>query len=160
MIRRPPRSTRTDTLFPYTTLFRSTLRRDQRDAGDDEQQARDPRRADILAQQQEGTDRREHPPGPARDRIDDRKVSDLIAPLQAQAVGEVDKRGKEDEADRDAAPRHARGRQDPRHPPPLHDTPELIKVTDNATPHVPPTICQKGPRPDSRVAGTGCRRGG
>src|SRR3546814_11462392 len=26
MIRRPPRSTRTDTLFPYTTLFRSKLR--------------------------------------------------------------------------------------------------------------------------------------
>src|SRR3546814_20820037 len=26
MIRRPPRSTRTDTLFPYTTLFRSTER--------------------------------------------------------------------------------------------------------------------------------------
>src|SRR3546814_16572139 len=28
MIRRPPRSTRTDTLFPYTTLFRSLLRVD------------------------------------------------------------------------------------------------------------------------------------
>src|SRR3546814_4062489 len=27
MIRRPPRSTRTDTLFPYTTLFRSSARR-------------------------------------------------------------------------------------------------------------------------------------
>src|SRR3546814_7837145 len=26
MIRRPPRSTRTDTLFPYTTLFRSARR--------------------------------------------------------------------------------------------------------------------------------------
>src|SRR3546814_12943426 len=26
MIRRPPRSTRTDTLFPYTTRFRSALR--------------------------------------------------------------------------------------------------------------------------------------
>src|SRR3546814_5779395 len=26
MIRRPPRSTRTDTLFPYTTLFRSSHR--------------------------------------------------------------------------------------------------------------------------------------
>src|SRR3546814_3401307 len=26
MIRRPPRSTRTDTLFPYTTLFRSAVR--------------------------------------------------------------------------------------------------------------------------------------
>src|SRR3546814_1824574 len=30
MIRRPPRSTRTDTLFPYTTLFRSyRVRRDR-----------------------------------------------------------------------------------------------------------------------------------
>src|SRR3546814_16726977 len=28
MIRRPPRSTRTDTLFPYTTLFRSSYRHD------------------------------------------------------------------------------------------------------------------------------------
>src|SRR3546814_21184646 len=27
MIRRPPRSTRTDTLFPYTTLFRSLVAR-------------------------------------------------------------------------------------------------------------------------------------
>src|SRR3546814_18485329 len=27
MIRRPPRSTRTDTLFPYTTLFRSAVLR-------------------------------------------------------------------------------------------------------------------------------------
>src|SRR3546814_15831336 len=30
MIRRPPRSTRTDTLFPYTTLFRSSRRRSLR----------------------------------------------------------------------------------------------------------------------------------
>src|SRR3546814_2769167 len=30
MIRRPPRSTRTDTLFPYTTLFRSDGRHAQR----------------------------------------------------------------------------------------------------------------------------------
>src|SRR3546814_2270743 len=28
MIRRPPRSTRTDTLFPYTTLFRSAITAD------------------------------------------------------------------------------------------------------------------------------------
>src|SRR3546814_3326494 len=33
MIRRPPRSTRTDTLFPYTTLFRSD-RQDQDHPGD------------------------------------------------------------------------------------------------------------------------------
>src|SRR3546814_8641262 len=30
MIRRPPRSTRTDTLFPYTTLFRSEESNDER----------------------------------------------------------------------------------------------------------------------------------
>src|SRR3546814_7292542 len=38
MIRRPPRSTRTDTLFPYTTLFRSPRRprasRDRRRSAD------------------------------------------------------------------------------------------------------------------------------
>src|SRR3546814_20827664 len=36
MIRRPPRSTRTDTLFPYTTLFRSPPQRlaaEQQDRG-------------------------------------------------------------------------------------------------------------------------------
>src|SRR3546814_14416203 len=33
MVRRPPRSTRTDTLFPYTTLFRSA--RNARDGHDD-----------------------------------------------------------------------------------------------------------------------------
>src|SRR3546814_10117896 len=40
MIRRPPRSTRTDTLFPYTTLFRSQdlgyTRRRTRDAAETE----------------------------------------------------------------------------------------------------------------------------
>src|SRR3546814_13573952 len=34
MIRRPPRSTRTDTLFPYTTLFRSKAGGDDRDRTD------------------------------------------------------------------------------------------------------------------------------
>src|SRR3546814_11333413 len=33
MIRRPPRSTRTDTLFPYTTLFRSDEGRRRRGVG-------------------------------------------------------------------------------------------------------------------------------
>src|SRR3546814_4378155 len=40
MIRRPPRSTRTDTLFPYTTLFRSARLGDiARDLGDTERAA-------------------------------------------------------------------------------------------------------------------------
>src|SRR3546814_18282629 len=33
MIRRPPRSTRTDTLFPYTTLFRSGKKLERADRG-------------------------------------------------------------------------------------------------------------------------------
>src|SRR3546814_12587734 len=33
MIRRPPRSTRTDTLFPYTTLFRSEGQRELPEQG-------------------------------------------------------------------------------------------------------------------------------
>src|SRR3546814_5444951 len=54
MIRRPPRSTRTDTLFPYTTLFRSCFpegadagqcrARDGRQ-GTDDARGGDPRRA-------------------------------------------------------------------------------------------------------------------
>src|SRR3546814_7833569 len=40
MIRRPPRSTRTDTLFPYTTLFRSA----EGHADDDGLRALEPRR--------------------------------------------------------------------------------------------------------------------
>src|SRR3546814_16381558 len=64
MIRRPPRSTRTDTLFPYTTLFRSIVRprlhREPMDADDagrsldhlgrDEILARRVRRHDRLNQ--------------------------------------------------------------------------------------------------------------
>src|SRR3546814_4532592 len=53
MIRRPPRSTRTDTLFPYTTLFRST----------DDARLAEPRR---------GRDRRERHPGADRSRGDER----------------------------------------------------------------------------------------
>src|SRR3546814_9585020 len=51
MIRRPPRSTRTDTLFPYTTLFRSLHPRDR--------WLHRPGRRDHAAQgRQPGADRR------------------------------------------------------------------------------------------------------
>src|SRR3546814_16526109 len=51
MIRRPPRSTRTDTLFPYTTLFRSN----------DLPQARAARTKAFFGKRTG----REHPPRPA-----------------------------------------------------------------------------------------------
>src|SRR3546814_7673788 len=41
MIRRPPRSTRTDTLFPYTTLFRSARHRGRRRSPQPTQEARE-----------------------------------------------------------------------------------------------------------------------
>src|SRR3546814_9023462 len=40
MIRRPPRSTRTDTLFPYTTLFRSPDQQPRHDLVANAQQQR------------------------------------------------------------------------------------------------------------------------
>src|SRR3546814_16140695 len=43
MIRRPPRSTRTDTLFPYTTLFRSRVARCDRPRLPDRRIVADPR---------------------------------------------------------------------------------------------------------------------
>src|SRR3546814_7665656 len=52
MIRRPPRSTRTDTLFPYTTLFRSRVRHERMlDLGGGEPMARDVHDVVHAAQQ-------------------------------------------------------------------------------------------------------------
>src|SRR3546814_1660205 len=54
MIRRPPRSTRTDTLFPYTTLFRSHISLNQifyLSASNDDDYGRSmPRRMTIAGQ--------------------------------------------------------------------------------------------------------------
>src|SRR3546814_17537726 len=53
MIRRAPRSTRTDTLFPYTTLFRSAERRvGQHDGSEKTEEAGDQQGADLEEQQQ------------------------------------------------------------------------------------------------------------
>src|SRR3546814_17010810 len=86
MIRRPPRSTRTDTLFPYTTLFRSCVphrsgtRRQARGDHLDRQRYADPGGQPLVAQpRRDGTrqralwierdidrDRRQHQRGRAR----------------------------------------------------------------------------------------------
>src|SRR3546814_18877825 len=48
MIRRPPRSTRTDTLFPYTTLFRSDASLFPASAGDRLREAREKQKLSIA----------------------------------------------------------------------------------------------------------------
>src|SRR3546814_12166583 len=48
MIRRPPRSTRTDTLFPYTTLVRSALATARKVAADTGLTARETQHLDAL----------------------------------------------------------------------------------------------------------------
>src|SRR3546814_9370994 len=60
MIRRPPRSTRTDTLCPYTTLFRSCLHRDPPGP----QPRHDPGRKETLSQNSDSVRR----PGPPQGR--------------------------------------------------------------------------------------------
>src|SRR3546814_19314739 len=88
MIRRPPRSTRTDTLFPYTTLFRSGGALDGIERMD--------RRVDLhrRAEQRLGTD------------LDARAVEndaagvdvDAVAQMGVHAVGAAERRFDEDVA--------------------------------------------------------------
>src|SRR3546814_14582442 len=71
MIRRPPRSTRTDTLFPYTTLFRSPADTgDDRDAFDRPYHVRreriDRRRCGHIARIDPAAVRSDHPGEHAR----------------------------------------------------------------------------------------------
>src|SRR3546814_1830354 len=63
MIRRPPRSTRTDTLFPYTTRFRSGKDHADHqvadgDVGDRAEHDDDDRRRDDGAERAAGADRK------------------------------------------------------------------------------------------------------
>src|SRR3546814_8149044 len=82
MIRRPPRSTRTDTLFPYTTLFRSDAAHGRLRAGDpDEGRPAVARRADHhdhLAQRRQAPPARGGPaPSPRRRSRSEEHTSEL-----------------------------------------------------------------------------------
>src|SRR3546814_4448890 len=67
MIRRPPRSTRTDTLFPYTTLFRSRRRRSEPRRGrlGDTPAHQALRALDLAGRGADGTGRLRHRAGQA-----------------------------------------------------------------------------------------------
>src|SRR3546814_7427833 len=104
MIRRPPRSTRTDTLFPYTTLFRSVLDRPRR-------------RLDRHAWLERF--RQEHLPA----------LHESSRTAQCRAHRRR-RRGVAPEAGEEwRRPRGRRRRADPPHPrPPRHGVPELQSV--------------------------------
>src|SRR3546814_5319455 len=80
MIRRPPRSTRTDTLFPYTTLFRSRRLYGRHHVGRDRQQQIPDSASSGMRETRGGTRR---PLRPAR-----RKLQ-LLAELHARFHQEV-----------------------------------------------------------------------
>src|SRR3546814_9735563 len=73
MIRRPPISTRTDTLFPYTTLFRSAR---PRGGGADPHEARD-----VLGHRRRQPHVSTRGPG-RRDRASRARRPDTMAPLR------------------------------------------------------------------------------
>src|SRR3546814_5282285 len=59
MIRRPPRSTRTDTLFPYTTLFRSPVQHDIGKDGESDDEGPDRRQVHGSPSFRIGAERKE-----------------------------------------------------------------------------------------------------
>src|SRR3546814_20218358 len=77
MIRRPPRSTRTDTLFPYTTLFRSAV---------------DRRRTRDLSSRHARAARLDASGDRARGRLDDRRTDRGRAARAPGAVALGDRR--------------------------------------------------------------------
>src|SRR3546814_18314407 len=84
MIRRPPKSTRTDTLFPYTTLFRSLLARLDRPLGHPEQ-------ADVVVALGIAGDLDElrHTFAPAVERLDPGARSALVVKVEIDVAAAV-----------------------------------------------------------------------
>src|SRR3546814_2975538 len=64
MVRRPPRSTRTDTLFPYTTRFRSEIAAEEhaRHVAEREKRARERRRLGLFGAGEVAGSRLHHRP--------------------------------------------------------------------------------------------------
>src|SRR3546814_16517777 len=104
MIRRPPRSTRTDTLFPYTTLFRSIGQRIvERDIGLDTDDREIPGRRPVTIGQRLGRDIAVRP-----------REQEQRARIGRQRRGDRMRLGKV--AGQAERPRLATGNTDPRQP--------------------------------------------
>src|SRR3546814_7520677 len=93
MIRRPPRSTRTDTLFPYTTLFRSVdagiadgAQRDGREGQQAVAQAAESRRGAALGAEHRRADVGEQEVGGPDGRAGDPFPEAVLAELHRHAA--------------------------------------------------------------------------
>src|SRR3546814_15603244 len=115
MLRRPPRSTRTDTPLPYTTLFRSHLRLPPREdevvgveSRRQEHRTDHPQRLVRIIAAELARDDDDHPREPEQRRRD-RARADLLA---EEDHGHIERHQRRDEVERD----RPRDRQ-PREPP-------------------------------------------
>src|SRR3546814_5120612 len=99
MIRRPPRSTRTDTLFPYTTLFRSAGGGVEADEGDAEPADRGNEPLEERASRRRGDDGEgDDGDGGVLDRPELQRHAGQVCRAQDQhdiAEGVADDRGEE-----------------------------------------------------------------
>src|SRR3546814_8122722 len=103
MIRRPPRSTRTDTLFPYTTLFRSHELPDRVVA--------EPFRQDVvLVEQDRQPERRPHHAETA-ERTDEGEIAEVVEHRQDRGIITGTERA---EAEAEHREQHADDRNDHR----------------------------------------------
>src|SRR3546814_18817661 len=132
MIRRPPRSTRTDTLFPYTTLFRS--RSNSRGVGGDGL-----REIGVERRRREAHER------PGRLRNSHRGASHLHHALGNQRRQTVELRGKM--VNRTAVASAGRLEIDRAvAPPPFDDVPaQPVLLDERTTPPHPPPARAHGP---------------
>src|SRR3546814_17227349 len=86
MIRRPPRSTRTDTLFPHTTLFRSRGREEEAEIGVHARYVHVVR-PDEEAERADDDDRPDHHP----------VAEDVLAGVDADEIGDDAEGGPRDD---------------------------------------------------------------
>src|SRR3546814_12283956 len=102
MIRRPPRSTRTDTLFPYTTLFRSHSGRHQPGPAYDRCKGHAPPMTDEVLISREG--------GAGRIRLNRPKAIHALTPGMVSAINTPLLQWREDEGISAVIIAHAEGR--------------------------------------------------
>src|SRR3546814_3946958 len=94
MIRLPPRSTRTDTLIPYTTLFRSVLRSGRSQGSDRASIARSTKNAERPSISARPTHRHVHGPADRR-KLQASNDKGLSGPAEAPDIPDRSRRSEE-----------------------------------------------------------------